>query len=135
MSLGWPLVTFYADCVPLYFADPKNKAIGLSHSGWRGTVGRMGEKTLKAMNKAFGTQPQDVIAAIGPSICGDCFEVGPEVVEEFAKTFSKKKMEAICHAGRNDRSYLDLWQGKPHNFRGGWRAAAKYQCNKYLYQM
>ena len=107
---GLPLVTFYADCVPLYFADPKNKAIGLSHSGWRGTVGRMGEKTLKAMNKAFGTQPQDVIAAIGPSICGDCFEVGPEVVEEFAKTFSKKKMEAICHAGRNDRSYLDLWR-------------------------
>lgn len=107
---GLMLVTAYADCVPLYFADPKNKAIGLSHSGWRGTVGRMGEKTLKAMNKAFGTQPQDVIAAIGPSICGDCFEVGPEVVEEFAKTFSKKKMEAICHAGRNDRSYLDLWR-------------------------
>lgn len=107
---GLPLVTFYADCVPLYFADPKNKAIGLSHSGWRGTVGRMGEKTLKAMNEAFGTQPQDVIAAIGPSICGDCFEVGPEVVEEFAKTFSKKQMEAICHAGRNDRSYLDLWR-------------------------
>ena len=96
--------------MPLYFADPKNKAIGLSHSGWRGTVGRMGEKTLKAMNEAFGTQPQDVIAAIGPSICGDCFEVGPEVVEEFAKTFSKKQMEAICHAGRNDRSYLDLWR-------------------------
>ena len=79
--------------MPLYFADPKNKAIGLSHSGWRGTVGRMGEKTLKAMNEAFGTQPQDVIAAIGPSICGDCFEVGPEVVEEFAKIFSKKQME------------------------------------------
>lgn len=88
---GLPLVTFYADCVPLYFADPKNKAIGLSHSGWRGTVGRMGEKTLKAMNEAFGTQPQDVIAAIGPSICGDCFEVGPEVVEEFAKKFQKNR--------------------------------------------
>ena len=107
---GLVLATFYADCVPLYFADPKNKAIGLSHSGWRGTVGRMGEKTLKTMNEAFGTQPQDVIAAIGPSICGDCFEVGPEVVEEFAKIFSKKQMEAICHAGRNDRSYLDLWR-------------------------
>ena len=107
---GLMLVTAYADCVPLYFADRRLHVIGLSHSGWRGTVGRMGEKTLKAMNEAFGTQPQDVIAAIGPSICGDCFEVGPEVVEEFAKTFSKKQMEAICHAGRNDRSYLDLWR-------------------------
>ena len=117
---GLPLVTFYADCVPLYFADPKNKAIGLSHSGWRVPWDAWVKKTLKAMNEAFGTQPQNVIAAIGPSICGDCFEVGPEVVEEFAKTFSKKQMEAICHAGRNDRSYLDLW-GNPHNFRGGCR--------------
>ena len=107
---GLMLVTAYADCVPLYFSDRRLHVIGLSHSGWRGTVGRMGEKTLKAMNEAFGTQPQDVIAAIGPSICGDCFEVGPEVVEEFAKTFSKKQMESICHAGRDDRSYLDLWQ-------------------------
>ena len=109
-EVGIPLMTFYADCVPLFLYDPVQRVIATAHSGWRGTVGRMGEKTLKAMNKAFGTQPQNVIAAIGPSICGDCFEVGPEVVEEFAKTFSKKQMEAICHAGRNDRSYLDLWR-------------------------
>ena len=104
-----PLVTFYADCVPLYFADPKHKAIGLSHSGWRGTVGRMGAQTLKAMQEAFGTQPQDVIAAVGPSICGDCFEVGPEVVAEFSKVFSERQMKALCHAGTGDRSYLNLW--------------------------
>lgn len=107
---GLPLVTFYADCVPLYFADPKHKAIGLSHSGWRGTVGRMGEQTLKAMHEAFGTQPKDVIAAVGPSICGDCFEVGPEVVAEFANAFSKEQMKELCHAGNGDRSYLNLWQ-------------------------
>ena len=107
---GLPLVTFYADCVPLYFADPTNKAIGLSHSGWRGTVGRMGEQTLKAMYEAFGTKPQDVIAVVGPSICGDCFEVGPEVATEFAASFSRKQMEEICHAGNGDRSYIDLWK-------------------------
>lgn len=106
---GLPLVTFYADCVPLYFADPKHKAIGLSHSGWRGTANRMGEQTLKAMHKAFGTNPQDVIAAIGPSICKDCFEVGPEVAAEFANVFSKEQMKRICHAGNGDRSYIDLW--------------------------
>lgn len=107
---GLALVTFYADCVPLYFADTKHKAIGLSHSGWRGTVGRMGQKTLDAMHEAFGTMPEDVIAAVGPSICGDCFEVGPEVVAEFANSFSKKQMKTICRDGDGDRSYLDLWQ-------------------------
>lgn len=107
---GLPLVTFYADCVPLYFADPRNKAIGLSHSGWRGTVNRMGEKTLQAMQKAFGTDPKDVIAVVGPSICGDCFEVGPEVVAEFSQTFTKAQMQEICHPGEGDRSFLDLWK-------------------------
>ncbi|MDF2870721.1 MAG: hypothetical protein K0R05_2296 [Anaerocolumna sp.] len=64
---GIPLATFYADCVPLYLIDRKNKAIGLSHSGWRGTVGRMGQKTLEAMKEAFDTNPADVTALIGPS--------------------------------------------------------------------
>ena len=71
---GITLVTFYADCVPLYFVDPVHKAIGLSHSGWRGTVRRMGAVTLKAMEKAFGTKAEEVLCCIGPSICQDCFE-------------------------------------------------------------
>ena len=53
---GITLVTFYADCVPLYFLDPKHHAIGLSHSGWRGTVKRMGRVTLEAMKREFGTR-------------------------------------------------------------------------------
>lgn len=47
------LATFYADCVPLYFVDPVHMAIGLSHSGWRGTVNRMGKETLIAMNRSL----------------------------------------------------------------------------------
>ena len=69
------LSTFYADCVPLYFIDTKKRAIGLSHSGWRGTVRRMGRVTLETMRREFGTLPEDVICAIGPSICQDCYEV------------------------------------------------------------
>ena len=65
---GLILATFYADCVPLYFVDPVHKAIGLSHSGWRGTVERMGLATLDKMKAEFGTDPADVYAAIGPSI-------------------------------------------------------------------
>lgn len=83
------LCTFYADCVPLYFVDTQKKAIGLAHSGWRGTVDRMGEQVLKAMKEAFGTQPGDVVAAIGPSICQGCYEVGEEVAEKFKECFTR----------------------------------------------
>ncbi|MCI8832006.1 MAG: peptidoglycan editing factor PgeF [Lachnospiraceae bacterium] len=108
---GITLVTFYADCVPLYILDPVHKAIGLSHSGWRGTVNRMGEKTLKEMNLAFGTNPQDVTVCIGPSICKDCFEVGEEVAEEFRQAFSSPCWPELFEPGRKDGKYqLDLWR-------------------------
>lgn len=103
------LVTFYADCVPLYLVDPVKKAIGLSHSGWRGTVHRMGEKTLAAMEEAYGTQAEDVIACIGPSICQDCFEVGPEVVEEFQKAFHESFHNRLFYQKENGKYQLNLW--------------------------
>ena len=84
---GLVLTTFYADCVPLFFVDPVNRAIGLSHSGWRGTVSRMGRVTIKAMHDNFGTDPSDLICAIGPSICMDCYEVSEDVADEFMKEF------------------------------------------------
>ena len=108
--LGITLVTFYADCVPLYFVDPVHHAIGLSHSGWRGTVHRMGRVTLKAMKEAFGTKPEDVICAIGPSICQSCFEVGGEVVEEFQKEFAPSYWKELFYAKENGKYQLDLWK-------------------------
>lgn len=84
---GIVLCTFFADCVPLFFVDPVKKAIGLSHSGWRGTVQKIGKKTVEEMGKAFGSKPEDIHAAIGPSICQDCYEVSEDVIEEFRKAF------------------------------------------------
>ncbi len=107
---GITLVTFYADCVPLYFVDPVQKAIGLSHSGWRGTVNRMGQKTLETMRNAYGTDPKDVIACIGPSICQDCFEVGAEVAAEFAEAFQRHHHDALFYAKENGKYQLDLWK-------------------------
>ena len=108
---GLTLVTFYADCVPLYFLDPVHKAIGLSHSGWRGTVGRMGLKTIKAMEEAFGTRAQDLIACIGPSICKECFEVGEEVVEAFQSAFDPKWHSSLyVPNGKPGKYQLDLWK-------------------------
>lgn len=106
---GVILSTFYADCVPLYFVDPVHKAIGLSHSGWRGTVGRMGQKTLEAMKEAFGTNPEDVIAAVGPSICQECYEISEDVAEHFYKEFEGHGDEILINKG-NGKHQLDLWK-------------------------
>lgn len=107
---GVTLVTFFADCVPLYFLDIKRKAIGLSHSGWRGTVGRMGAKTLETMKKEFGTDPKDVIACVGPSICQDCYEVGEEVIAEFEQSFAKERHDRLFYRKENGKYQLNLWE-------------------------
>lgn len=104
------LVTFYADCVPLYFVDPVHKAIGLSHSGWRGTVGRMGQVTLEKMKEVYGTRPEDIYAAIGPSICQDCYEVSGDVIEEFQKSFSKSVWPQLFYKKENGKYQLNLWK-------------------------
>ena len=115
---GLVLSTFFADCVPLYFVDPVHRAIGMSHSGWRGTVARMGRVTLEAMQREYGTKPEDVICAIGPSICQDCYEVSWDVAEEFAKEFSGHEQEILMESPKNeaiqeqaDKKYqLNLWR-------------------------
>ena len=106
---GVLLATFYADCVPLYFVDPVHKAIGLSHSGWRGTVGRMGQATVEAMERSFGSQPKDLLCAIGPSICQDCYEVSRDVAEAFIFSFPTQEKE-ILQAGALGKYQLDLWK-------------------------
>ncbi len=107
---GITLVTFFADCVPLYLLDPVHRAIGLSHSGWRGTVNRMGKVTLEAMHREYGTNPSDVTACIGPSICQDCYEVGPEVAEAFTDAFDEQYHDELFYAKENGKYQLDLWK-------------------------
>ncbi|WP_349666963.1 peptidoglycan editing factor PgeF [Lacrimispora sp.] len=107
---GITLVTFFADCVPLYFLDPVHKAIGLSHSGWRGTVSRMGAVTIDKMKEAYGTRAEDLLVCIGPSICGDCYEVGEEVALEFKKAFAKENWNQILREKGNGKFMLDLWK-------------------------
>lgn len=107
---GILLCTSYADCVPLYFIDLKNRAIGLGHSGWRGTVNRMGEAMLKAMQDAYGTKPEDVLAAIGPSICQDCYEVGEEVAEAFKMAFPEEWKYLLKDGAEEGKYQLNLWE-------------------------
>ena len=106
---GLVLTTFYADCVPLYFVDPVHRAIGLSHSGWRGTVNRMGQVTVERMREAYGTDPADLICAIGPSICQDCYEVSEDVIEQFAAAFPGHEAE-LFYRKENGKYQLNLWR-------------------------
>jgi polyphenol oxidase len=80
-----------ADCIPILLADTATRAVAAIHSGWRGTLKRVAEKTLGRMRMGFGTRPEDVIAAIGPGIGGCCYEVGHEVAKEFAAQFPKAR--------------------------------------------
>lgn len=107
---GIVLATFYADCVPLYFVDPVHKAIGLSHSGWRGTVAKIGKVTVEKMREEYGTKPEEIYAAVGPSICQDCYEVSEDVAEEFRHAFCPKYWDALFYKKENGKYQLNLWE-------------------------
>lgn len=105
---GIPLITFYADCVPLFFLDTKNRAIALTHSGWKGTVLKIGAKTIRQMNRVYGTKPEDCLVGIGPSIEKDCFEVGREVAQEFRDSFGN--WEEFSEPFGKSKFKIDLWK-------------------------
>lgn len=113
---GICLVTFYADCVPLFLVDPVKKAIGLSHSGWRGTVGKMGKVTVQAMMREYGSRPEDIVAAIGPSICQDCYEVSEDVIDRFRDSFNEAVWPKLFYRKENGKYQLDLWRANEEVF-------------------
>ena len=108
---GIILSTFHADCPPVFFIDPVKKAIGLSHSGWKGTKGEIAARTIEAMTKEYGTNPKDLICAVGPSICGECYEIGADVAEEFSENYTKEELEneKIIVPYPNEKFRLYLW--------------------------
>lgn len=111
---GLMLVTAYADCVPLLFVDPVRRVVANSHSGWRGTVSGMGRRTVEAMQAAYGCDPSDLLVGIGPSICGDCYEVGEDVAEHF-----EGEGEAVVRpiAEKPGKYLLDLWEANRRMLR------------------
>lgn len=112
---GICLVTFYADCVPLYFVDPVKKVIGLSHSGWRGTVNKMANITIAKMGEVFGCRPEHIVAAIGPSICQDCYEVSEDVINQFRANYEESLWESLFYQKENQKYQLDLWKANERN--------------------
>ena len=110
------LATFYADCVPLYLVDPEKKAIGLAHSGWRGTVGKIGKATVEAMRREYGCRPEAIRTVIGPSICQECYEVSEDVAEAFKKAYDPGLWDRLMTKREDGKYQLNLWEACRENF-------------------
>ncbi len=89
------LTVFGGDCPPVYIVDPKRKAAGLVHAGWKGTLGKIPQVAIAQMTVKFGCDPADMYAAIGPGVCRDCYEMGDEVYDAFADQWSREDADLI----------------------------------------
>jgi len=98
----------FADCTPILLFDPNNRAIGIVHAGWIGTVEKIAKKAVLAMVENYGTNPQDIIAAIGPSIGPDHYSIGNEVLERVHTSFPAYKDKIIIN--KNKKTYFNLWK-------------------------
>lgn len=85
---GLPLMLCFADCVPVLIADPVHQAIGISHAGWKGTVAKIAQKTVLAMESHFNTRPADCVIGIAPSIGPCCYQIGEDVIRQVKQQFS-----------------------------------------------
>ena len=100
-----------ADCIPLLLHDSKKGIIAAIHAGWRGTVSRIAEKTIKAMTEYYGCSPYDIRAIIGPGISLDSFEVGDEVYEEFrCAGFDCRRIARRYPTDNGKKWHIDLWE-------------------------
>ncbi len=106
---GVTLVTYYADCTPLFFVDPIHHAIGLAHAGWRGTVAGIGIRMVEAMKTEFGSDPTELVAAIGPSIGPCCYEVDEPVMKQFQNA-PQADLRPCIQSKENGKYTIDLWQ-------------------------
>ena len=104
---GVTLVVYGADCVPIYFVDPVKKAIGLAHAGWRGAAAGMPGVMVRRMAEEFGSCPGDLLAAVGPSICQNCFEVDEPVAQEF---LALPGAEVFVTGPQGGKYHVDLWE-------------------------
>ena len=112
---GAVLVVFTADCVPVFLADPVKRAVGAIHSGWRGTVADIEGEAVRIMKEAFNSSPSDLIAAIGPSICMDCYEVDEDVIARFRQAFPENLHQQLFYAKPDGKYQLDLWEACRQN--------------------
>ncbi|MCL5256876.1 MAG: peptidoglycan editing factor PgeF [Chloroflexi bacterium] len=105
---GITLLSLHADCVPVLLYDPEERVVGLAHAGWKGTILRIAGKTVTKMVETFGCRPENILAAIGPSIGPQCYEVGEDVVTAVREEFQH---DALLLSRTGSQWSFDLWAG------------------------
>ena len=110
---GVSLMMRFADCVPIFYFDPVNQVIGLAHAGWIGTVNKIAKKTIEVMDQHFGSKPNDIYAAIGPSIGPDHYSVGEEVISKATTSFDNKVDKLFVE--NNGKVCFNLWEANRLN--------------------
>ena len=133
---GVTLVTFHADCTPVFLADPIRRAICLIHAGWRGTAQKIAQKAVAAMAEAYGSRAEDLIAAVGPSAGPCCYEVSEQVGRAIAEASGDG---CLCYKEGNPKPFADLWTANRNQLlAAGVRAARitvaqECTCHEELY--
>ena len=112
---GIALVTYHADCVPLYFYDRGKKVIGLAHAGWKGSLNNIGGAMIDIFKEEYASETKDILVAIGPSIGQANYEIGPDVEELFRSSHKNAEDFILLKDGK---IYLDLWETNKSNLIG-----------------
>ncbi len=113
-----PEVTLYmrfADCVPILLYDPRKKVVGIAHAGWLGTVRATARLAVEAMMSRYGSKPKNILAAIGPSIGPDHYQIGPDVALQIQQAFGSQAENLL--KTRKRQTYLDLWKANEIQLR------------------
>ena len=105
---GILLCVWTADCIPLFLYDTAKHAAAIAHCGWKGICKGIVENTLEEMDRRFGSSPENILAAFGPGICADCYEVGSELIGAFSARFSRKELGELFRPKENGKYLLDL---------------------------
>lgn len=103
-----PLLVFVADCVPVAIVDHKKEAVALCHAGWRGTYSKITQKSIENMEKLYGTNPEDLVCVLGPSIGPCCYEVSKDLIEKFNTIITNR--DEKFYIIKESKYYLDLWK-------------------------
>lgn len=107
-----------ADCLPVLLADPRTGAFAAVHAGWRGTLGGIVARTVERMQQSFGSRPEELYAALGPAIGSCCFEVGPEVIEQFERKYDYTG-DLVSRRQPGGKAHLDLNGANIRQLRSG----------------
>ncbi|MFZ3071526.1 MAG: peptidoglycan editing factor PgeF [Anaerolineaceae bacterium] len=109
------LMMRFADCVPLVFHDPMKRVIGLVHAGWQGTLLQIGAEAVRMLQEKFASDPADLLVGIGPSICGDCYQVSEDLRKRFLLEIGQAT--SAFFREKDNGLYLDLWAANEWTLR------------------